>query len=375
MKRRVVLLSMAMLAACADPREPVTAHPSIAQALRADDPAGYARAMGPREFTFPADHGPHPDFRTEWWYFTGNLDGREGRRFGFQLTFFRSALSPEMPQRASAWATRQAFLAHFALTDAGAEQFYSFERWSRGAVGLAGATAAPLRVWLHGWQAASAKGSFPLRLVADSDGVAIDLTLDRGKRPVLQGDRGLSQKSAEPGNASYYYSLTRMPVRGTVRVAGREHGVSGLAWMDREWSTSALGLDQVGWDWFALQLDDSTDLMLYRLRRADGSADPASQGTVVEARGASRRLSLSDMTLTPRGRFTAPSGAVYPASWQVQVPSEGLDIAVRPVLAGQELAVSFRYWEGAVDVKGARRGKPVAGRGYLEMTGYAEARR
>jgi predicted secreted hydrolase len=376
MKPAGAFLFACLLLSCADRRESVAAHPSVAEALRSDNPAGYARALESRNFVFPADHGPHLDFRTEWWYFTGNLDSREGRRFGFQLTFFRSALAPDMPARTSNWATRHAYLAHFALTDADGARFHSFERWSRGAAGLAGATASPLRVWLHGWQAAATDSeTFPLRLVADAGDTAIDLMLDRGKPPVLQGDRGLSQKSAEPGNASYYYSLTRMPARGTIRVAGRDFAVSGLAWMDREWSTSALGPDQVGWDWLALQLDDGTDLMLYRLRRGDGSADPASQGTVVDESGSSRRLTLREMSLTPRGRFAAPSGAVYPRSWQVRVPCEGLELTVRPVLANQELAVSFRYWEGAVDAAGTRRGRPIAGRGYLEMTGYADAGR
>lgn len=376
MRAAVIVVSCLALAACAGPRDPVAAHPSVAQALRADDSTGYARAVSPRFFAFPADHGPHPDFRTEWWYFTGNLDSPDGRRFGFQLTFFRSALAPDMPPRASAWATRQAFLAHFALTDAGAERFHSYERWSRGAAGLAGARAEPFRVWLHGWQAASiGTDTFPLRLAADAGDAAIDLTLDRGKPPVLQGDRGLSQKSAEPGNASYYYSLTRMPARGTVRVAGRDVAVSGLAWMDREWSTSALGPDQVGWDWLALHFDDGTDLMLYRLRRQDGSADPASQGSIVDSLGSSRRLTFAEVSLAPRGRFAAPSGAVYPEAWQIRIPAEGLELFVRPILAGQELTTSFRYWEGAVDVKGTRSGKPITGRGYLEMTGYAEAPR
>lgn len=348
---------------------------SVAASLSAGDDAGYDRAVAPRDFVFPEDHGPHPGFRTEWWYFTGNLESPEGRRFGFQLTFFRNALAPEMPERGSAWATRQAWLAHFALTDVAGERFSSFERWSRGALGLAGAEADPFRVWVKQWRAEAIdeEGAFPLRLAAEADGVALELTLQAGKPPVLQGERGLSRKGPEPGNASYYYSFTRMPAAGTVRLGGASFPVSGLAWMDREWSTSSLGEGQVGWDWFALQLDDGSELMLYRLRRADGTADPLSSGTLVEPRGDSRTLRARDFSLEDLEHWQSPkSGALYPAAWRIRVPSEDLELRVEPVQPDQELDVSFRYWEGAVDVSGSRRGKPVAGRGYAELTGYAE---
>ncbi|HXU46332.1 MAG TPA: carotenoid 1,2-hydratase, partial [Thermoanaerobaculia bacterium] len=247
--------------------------------------AGFARALAPRAFRFPEDHGPHPEFRTEWWYATGNLATPAGRRFGFQLTFFRNALAPETPDRPSRWAARDVYMAHFALTDAEGGRFLAFERFRRGALGLAGARALPFRVALDDWSIASlAPGStWPARLRAQEGGAAIDIQLDQGKPPVLEGDRGLSQKSAAPGQASYYYSLPRMPARGDIRLGGESFAVSGLAWLDREWSTSALAADQVGWDWLALQLDDGRELMLYRLRRRDGSADPASRATLILA--------------------------------------------------------------------------------------------
>ena len=347
---------------------------SVSGALNAGNNQGYARALEPREFSFPADHGPHPEFRTEWWYYTGNLESAEGRRFGFQLTFFRSALAPEMPARESAWATRQAWLAHFTVSDIQSGTFRSFERWGRGALGLAGAQGEPFRVWLKDWRAEAVTGKAPpLRLVASEEGVGIDLVLQQGKPPVLQGERGLSRKSAEPGNASYYYSLTRMPAAGTVRVGNERFTVRGAAWMDREWSTSSLGRDQIGWDWFSLQLSDGWDLMLYRLRKKDGAADPSSSGTLIGPGGESRPLKLADFEIEDAGEWRSPrSGARYPARWRLRIPSEELDLTVQPVLADQELDVSFLYWEGAVDVEGTHRGRPLQGRGYAELTGYTE---
>ncbi|MEA2693401.1 MAG: hypothetical protein QOJ16_2788 [Acidobacteriota bacterium] len=351
------------------PRE-LRARLSVAESLRGTGPEGFAQALTPRAFHFPEDHGPHPEFRTEWWYYTGNLATAEGRRFGFQLTFFRNALSPHPPERASRWATNQVYLAHFTLTDVEAGRFRSFERLERGAVGLAGAQASPFRVWLGDWASAGPEGretATPIRLTASDGGTAIDLTLQAGKPPVLEGDHGLSRKGTEPGQASYYYSLPRMPAAGTVRSGGTSYAVSGLAWMDREWSTSSLSPDQVGWDWFSLQLADGRELMLYRLRRKDGSADPASSGTLIAADGSSRPLGSTDVKLDTAGAWTSPrSGARYPARFHLRLPALGLDLDVRPLLADQELDTSFRYWEGAVAVTGT-----VAGSGYVELTGYA----
>ena len=366
----ILILTVLGLLGCRERPIDPRASLSVSGALTATDDRGYARALAPRELHFPADHGPHPEFRTEWWYYTGNLATAEGRRFGFQLTFFRSALAPGMPARSSAWATRQAWLAHFTVSDVQGGRFHSFERWSRGAVGLAGAQADPFRVWVKDW---TAEGKPPgMHLTASAGDTGIDLVLQPGKPLVLQGDRGLSRKSAEPGNASYYYSLTRMPAAGTVRLGDERFPVTGDAWMDREWSTSSLGRDEVGWDWFALQLADGEDLMLYRLRRKDGSIDPASSGTVIGPRGETRPLGLAEFQLEGSGEWRSPrSGARYPARWRVRMPSEDLDLEIRPRLADQELDVSFRYWEGAVAVEGTRRGKPVQGQGYVELTGYS----
>jgi predicted secreted hydrolase len=335
--------------------------------------AGFARALAPRPFVFPADHGPHPEFRTEWWYYTGNLDAADGRHFGFQLTFFRIGVAPAMVARTSAWASREAYMAHFALTDTAGRRFSAASRLSRAALGLAGARAQPFTVWVEDWSAEGVgSGAVPVRLRAAENDLGIDLTLSSAKRPVLQGDHGLDRKGDEPGNASYYYSMTRMPASGRVTIRGVAIDVSGVAWMDREWSTSSLGADLVGWDWFALQLDHRRELMLYRLRRADGSADRFSSGSLVDVDGTSRHLGVGDFRIEVLGTWPSPRGdARYPSRWRVAVPSESLDLEVVPRLPDQELALAVRYWEGAVTVTGQAGGAPITGAGYVELVGYA----
>ncbi len=353
---------------------PATATLTLAETL-SGEPVGFARAQQPRAFQFPDDHGPHPEYRSEWWYFTGNLRTQRGRHFGFQLTFFRFALTPEVVVRTSSWATNQVYMGHFALTDSRGRRFYSFERFSRQAVGLAGAQARPLKVWLEDWTMDQRGGDVRqprLFIRAEEDGVAVELELASEKPLVLQGERGLSQKSAEQGNASYYYSLTRMAAQGTVRVAGQTHAVQGLAWMDREWSTSALGEDQAGWDWFALQLDDGRELMYYQLRRRDGSIDPHSAGTLVTPDGAVSKLSREDITVAVLDQWESPKGgARYPSGWRVRVPAARLDVEVWPHLEDQEMDLSVRYWEGAVRISGNVGSPEVTGHGYVELTGYA----
>jgi predicted secreted hydrolase len=354
--KRVAVLSIAMTMAACDsgPDSTPETRLSVLETLARADTAGYARAFEPRPFVFPEDHGPHATFRTEWWYITGNLTSADARDYGFQLTIFRSALAPESADSPSAWATNQAYMAHFTVTGAAAE---------------------PLNVWLGDWSIAGTTAeTFPLRVQAAADGVAVDLTLEAGKPPVLQGDRGLSQKGPEPGNASHYYSLTRMPARGAVVVDGDTVAVTGLAWLDREWSTSALSADQVGWDWFALQLDDGWDMMAYRLRRSDGTADAWSEAVIVDPGGTATRLRFGDeITLESTGTWSSPvDAAVYPSGWRIAVPGRGWDLAIEPRIPDQELDLSFRYWEGAVSVTGSGEGgAAVSGRGYVELTGYA----
>ncbi len=347
---------------------------SVAEAMD-NDTTGYRRATDVRPFTFPEDHGPHPGFKNEWWYVTGNLDGEDGQPYGYELTIFRFALTPpdEAPQPASTtpdWRTNQLYMAHFALTDADNETFHAFERFSRGGAGLAGAQADPFRVWLEDWSMTSTGSeTFPLRLQAREEGVGVDLTLRPTKPYVLQGDRGLSQKGPGPGNASYYYSYTRLATEGVLVRENDTVDVSGQSWMDREWSTSALGPNQEGWDWFSLQLDDGRDLMYYQIRNEDGTASTFSEGVIVGREGSTRSLDRSEVSIEVHDTWTSPDGThTYPVEWTLRVPSEELDLQITPYLPAQELDVSVRYWEGAVRVEGS-----ASGRGYVEMTGYGDS--
>jgi predicted secreted hydrolase len=352
---------------------------SVAEALAARTDEGFAKALVPRPFVFPADHGPHPGFRSEWWYYTGNVATAGGRRFGYQLTFFRVALAPPSAPRRSAWATTESWMAHLAVTDIEGRRFVARSRLSRGgALELAGARATPFAVWLERWSARglTSRATPAMRLAASDADAGIDLVLESAKPPVLEGDAGLSRKGSEPGQASYYYSLTRVATSGTITVGADRFDVSGTSWMDREWSTSALGRDQVGWDWFALQLDDGREVMLYRLRRADGSVDPASAGTLIATDGSSRGLDVGDVTVDVLGWWTSGGhgdrpATRYPARWRLAIPSTGLELEVTPRLADQEWTEPVRYWEGAVAVRGRARDRAIGGEGYVELVGYA----
>lgn len=340
--------------------------------ILAAPPQGFAVASAPRAFRFPEDHGAHSGFRSEWWYYTGNVATDGGRRFAFQLTFFRFALSPHGSERASAWASNQVYMAHFTVTDVEAGRFHAAERFSRGALELAGARPAPYRVWLGDWQAVAPGGFYPQRLRAGDGGYGIDLSLDEHKPVVLNGDAGLSQKSAEPGNASYYYSIPRMAVGGTITTPEGDWPVQGAAWFDREWSSSALAADQIGWDWFALQLSDGRDLMAFRLRSRDADGHAHAAGTLVEAGGEARSLSGEDFIIDELESWRSPrDGARYPARWRLRVPGAGIDVEITPQLPDQELNLSFRYWEGAVRVSPSAGAAPVTGYGHVELTGYA----
>ena len=346
-------------------------------ALAAEAPgnpsAGYLRVDGPAALEFPTDHGPHLDYQTEWWYYTGNLTTAGGQRFGYQLTFFRRSLAPpsQRSERQSAWAADQVYMAHFSLADVEAKKFYAFERFSRGAGGLAGVQAAPYHVWLEDWDVEEIEPGVT-RMHAAQDGLALDLLLTDRKGPILHGDGGYSPKGPQPGSASFYYSLTRLETSGTIQVADAVYSVNGSSWMDHEWSTRALAADQLGWDWFSIQLDDGRELMVFQLRKEDGEIDPFSSGTLIEPDGSTRHLDREDFQIRVDDTWRSSStGATYPAAWTLTVPVADLTLKIEPHLADQELNLSYAYWEGAVRVEGELAGLEVGGNGYVEMTGYA----
>jgi len=327
-------------------------------------------------YEFPRDHGAHPDFKTEWWYYTGHLTAAGREQFSYQLTFFRVGVRRPDPQARSAWSLHTLYFAHLALTDISGRKFVFHEKAGRGALGMAGAETGRYRVWLDDWQAELQGEAHHLQAAAP--GLALDLVLTPGKPPVVHGQDGLSRKAAGEGFASHYYSLTRLATRGALTYGGRVYEVEGESWMDHEFSSSQLAPEQTGWDWFSLQLDDGHELMLYVLRRQDGQLDPFSSGTLIDPRGQGRHLSLAEFRIQPLATWTSrKSGAVYPAGWQVQLPELGYELTLAPTLPDQELITSqstqITYWEGSVRVVGTHQGRPVAGKGYVELTGYAGA--
>ncbi len=332
--------------------------------------APYRLALPGYRYEFPRDHFSHPEFQTEWWYYTGNLHSADGRRFGFELTFFRHGVDREARPK-NVWDVDDVWLAHFALSDIDGGRFYHTERLNRAGAGLAGAEEAKARVWNGNWQAKWGERGQTLQALAEK--FQIDLTVQAEKAPVIHGTNGVSQKAVGEGRASHYISLTRLGAKGTIEVEGKTFAVEGLAWMDHEFFTHQLDTNQVGWDWFSLQFDDGSELMLFRLRRKDGSADAFSAGTYVDAKGRARHLAVSEFSLAPGKTWASvETGARYPIAWNVRVPVLGLEAAVSTRLQPQELTgKTMAYWEGAVEVVAKKEGRAVKGVGYLEMTGYS----
>jgi predicted secreted hydrolase len=371
--RYLLPIILVFLVGCAGEAPPEAQPMSVAEALAAGDDEGYDRVLGPREFDFPEDHGPHPGYRTEWWYITGNLDSEDGRRFGYQFTIFRSALAlPDEEGGDTGWSAPQLYMGHVGLTDVEARRFRHSERLGRPVSGIAGAQVDPFRVWVDDWSLTSDSPELDtMRLQADVDGDIIDLTLIPQKPMVLQGDRGFDRKGEGEGNASHYYSFTRIQTQGTITLNGQTIPVSGYSWMDREWSTSVLGEGVEGWDWFSLQFADGRDMMFYQLRDVDGHPVGDTGGALVQADGAYRKIETGEVRLDVLDRWTSPRGGSYPSRWRLFMPDEGIDIEIRTVLGDQEMVTAIRYYEGAIDLLDAYSGEKV-GRGYVEMTGYAE---
>jgi predicted secreted hydrolase len=342
----------------------------------------FLKVTGPCNHSFPEDHGPHPDYRTEWWYYTGNLSGADGRRFGFQLTFFRTGLAPpseraKWPEPASPWRSDEIYLAHAALTDISGGRHLQAEKVARPVLSMAGAEMddGVWRIYLNTWQTVIGPNAHSLQ--AQTDDFALALELSPSKPPVLHGDAGYSRKGEEPERASCYYSFTRLTAGGTVTMDGRRIPVTGSAWMDHEFSTDLLQPGITGWDWFSLQLSDHTEIMIFFLRQTDGSLNAATSGTYVLPSGKARHLRAEDLRIEPLDFWTSPhTGVRYPIRWRLFVDSLASELVITAQLADQEMrtprSTNIVYWEGSVALHGTKAGAPVEGVGYVELTGYAE---
>ena len=334
----------------------------------------YQLALPGRKLTFPADHYSHPDFKIEWWYYTGHLESESGKRYGYQVTFFRFGLRDRQGEiKDKPPYFTDLYMAHFAVSDIDQKKFLFRERINRGYQGKAGAETDRYLVWNEDWKV---EGDLKNHLIQVNDrGTKLSLRLSSIKGPVLHGQNGLSQKGEGEGRASYYYSLTRMKTEGEITINDKTEKVRGLSWMDHEFGSNQLREDQVGWDWFSLQLDDRTEFMLYLIRRKDGSPDPYSSGTLVKSDGTTKHLRLEDFQIGVLERWkSAKSGGNYPMKWKVTIPAEEVALEVVPEFTDQELITNrstrVTYWEGAVRMNGMVRKKPIAGSGYVEMTGY-----
>ncbi|HUP65659.1 MAG TPA: lipocalin-like domain-containing protein [Thermoanaerobaculia bacterium] len=378
---RLSIVTLLLLAALASAQEKTSAEGAQGTSATSmpgpeSSPAAEFRIAEPGwQFEFPRDHGSHEEFQTEWWYFTGHLEGSAGRKFGFELTFFRVGIEPPSTPRTSSWDLHNLALAHFALTDITGRQFRFHEKLNRQSPFTAGSATGSLNVFNEGWTAMTQPdGSWRIRASTAGDG--IDLVLRATKPPAIHGTEGVSVKAATRGAASHYYSMPRLAAEGFVTAKGARIRCRGLVWMDHEYSTSILAPDQAGWDWFSLQLNDGNDLMLYQMRKKDGSIDSSSSGSYIDREGAVRHLAASDFSIRPNGSWRSEkSGGVYPMGWDIRVPSLDLALTVSEVMKDQELittsSTGVTYWEGAVLTRGRSGPRNIEGQGYVEMTGYA----
>jgi predicted secreted hydrolase len=373
--RLLALLLVCLLSACAPDRHPSAevTMPDVS-ALDVDPPPGFTPADGMRPLVFPRDFGAHEEFRTEWWYYTGNLRTPEGRPFGFELTIFRVGLLPpteDLPAD-SDWYSRSLYFAHFAVSDIAGERFFAFERYARPGPGLAGAQGDPYRVWLEDWEIAETDAD-AYRLQASQEGIRLDLSLTDDMGIVQHGDGGYSRKGENAANASYYYSQPRLRAEGFIEIENVRFPVSGLAWKDHEFSSGVLDESQIGWDWFSLQFEDGPVLMLFQLRERDGAVSASSSGTFVTADRNLLPIAGSGFDINVLDRWRSPhSGGEYPSAWQIRLDDPACVLDVRPWMADQEIHFpAVTYWEGAVRFEGLCGGSPVRGNGYVELTGYS----
>lgn len=349
----------------------------VVPGLAADTPEEFRLATEGYRYAFPRDHGAHEEYRTEWWYYTGQLTAKNGRPFGYELTFFRRGMPREQTKTLpSQWAVTHLYLAHFAVSDLSKGRFHYAEKMSRAGLGKAGAASDRLNVWIDRWSAESPLAAPGTQTLHAADGnLGIQLTVSPEKPLVVHGTGGISRKGSVA--ASHYYSFTRLATTGILSIDGERFDVTGNSWMDHEFGSAELGKDLVGWDWFCLQLDDQRELMLYHLRRTDGSADPASSGTLIDRDGRGHHLAVSEFTLEPISYWTSQtSHARYPQRWRLTIPSQQLSFELVPLMADQELSTTrstqVTYWEGAIEATGSIQGRAAHGQGYMELTGYAE---
>ncbi len=349
--------------------------PALAPATAGEAASPFTLAVPPYTFKFPRDHASHPGYQTEWWYYTGHLRTSSGRAFGYELTFFRVGLPRLRAASASAWAVRDLFFVHAALTDEAGGKFVFHDAVLRPALGLAGADTSRYRVWLDASSAQLSGDGVTHLLHAVAPEFALDLAAKPLKPPAIHGQGGVSQKTAGVGNASHYYSLTRMATSGSLRVGGDSLSVTGTSWMDHEYGSGSLTAQHAGWDWFSVQLDDGRELMLYALRMKDGSIEPLSAGSLIERDGRVTHLQRANFAITAKGRWkSATTGADYPSGWHLSVPAQALELDLAPTVRDQELVARAMggvvYWEGSCRVRGTSHGAAVSGMGYTELTGY-----
>jgi predicted secreted hydrolase len=345
-------------------------------------PEEFKRALPGRTFSFPQDHFSHPEFKTEWWYYSGHLQA-DKRPFGYQLTFFRTGLRGETKSQGSKWAIQNLYFAHLALTDESKKRFEYREKISRGSLGEAGALSykkdgEPFRVWIEDWSV-ELKGPLMQNhfLKAGDKDFGIELLLIPEKNPVVHGQNGVSQKAEGEGFGSHYYSISRLKAEGKVFLRGEEFPVQGISWMDHEFGSSQLRDDQVGWDWFSIQLDNRMELMFYQVRNQNEKIDPYSSGTMIFPDGTHLHLPSEAFQIQVRERWRSKkSGAVYPSKWRIMVPHSQIDLLLTPTVKDQELitkeSTRVTYWEGSVKIEGNDQGNPIKGLGYVELTGYAK---
>lgn len=345
----------------------------ITSVLKGNNDTIFKKAIDKRVFKFPEDFYPKTDFRNEWWYFTGNLEAENGRQFGYQFTIFRNSLSKTQSQMQN-WESNEIYMCHFAITDISENKFYSFEKISRALNPLATFDSAMNKInvessyFKFNYNPSTKLTDF--QIIASAEDIEMSLSLDSEKPIVLQGDEGLSQKSGTKGNASYYFSITKLKTTGKIKLKGQHLKLNGYSWFDREWSTSSLDTNQIGWDWFSLQLDNDYEIMFYALRKKDGSFDEFSSGTIVNPQGLYERIIAGQVQLSVADYWISPDGRTYPSGWIMTIPKHNIKLEIEPFIKNQEHRHSFRYWEGAVRLKGKFKEKDISGKGYVELTGY-----